>query len=58
MNQRTASAPCVSINGIGSRMLPRCLLILRPSSARMCPRQTTFSYGDRSKTSVPTAISV
>lgn len=28
MNQRTASAPWVSINGIGSKMLPRCLLIL------------------------------
>ena len=44
MNQRTASAPCWSISGIGSRMLPRCLDILRPSSARMWPRQTTFSY--------------
>ena len=40
MNQRTASAPCSSISGIGSRMLPRCLDILRPSSARMWPRQT------------------
>ena len=37
MNQRTASAPCSSISGIGSRMLPRCLDILRPSSARMWP---------------------
>ncbi len=43
MNQRTASAPCWSISGIGCRMLPRCLDILRPSSARMWPRQTTFS---------------
>ena len=57
MNQRTASAPCRSISGIGSRMLPRCLLILRPSSARMCPRQSTVRYELRSKTSVPTAIS-
>ena len=57
MNQRTASAPCSSISGIGSRMLPRCLDILRPSSARIRPRQTTFSYDDRSNTSVPTAIS-
>ena len=40
MNQRTASAPCSSISGIGSRMLPRCLDILRPSSARMWPRQS------------------
>ena len=46
MNQRTASAPCSSISGIGSRMLPRCLDILRPSSARMWPRQTTFRYDD------------
>ena len=37
MNQRSASAPCSSISGIGSRMLPRCLDILRPSSARMQP---------------------
>jgi hypothetical protein len=58
MNQRTASAPCCSISGSGSRMLPRCLDILRPSSARMWPRQTTFSYGLRSKTSVPIAIRV
>ncbi|CAM5541858.1 hypothetical protein SCYAM73S_06915 [Streptomyces cyaneofuscatus] len=58
MNHRTASAPCWSISGIGWRMLPRCLDILRPSSARMWPRQTTFSYEDLSKTSVPTAISV
>ena len=57
MNQRTASAPCSSISGIGSRMLPRCLDILRPSSASSRPRQTTFSYDDRSNTSVPTAIS-
>ncbi|CAM5706717.1 hypothetical protein SCALM49S_02056 [Streptomyces californicus] len=42
MNHRTASAPCWSISGIGWRMLPRCLDILRPSSARMWPRQTTF----------------
>ena len=42
MNQRSASAPCRSISEIGSRMLPRCLLILRPSSARMWPRQTTL----------------
>ena len=42
MNHRTASAPWVSISGIGSRMLPRCLLILRPSSARMWPRQSTL----------------
>ena len=41
MNQRTASAPCWSISGIGSRMLPRCLLILRPSSARRSPRHRT-----------------
>ncbi len=58
MNQRTASAPCWSMSGIGCRMLPRCLDIFRPSSARMWPRQTTFSYEDLSKTSVPTAISV
>ncbi len=58
MNQRTASAPCWSISGIGSRMLPRCLDILRPSSARMWPRHSTFWYDDSSKTSVPIAISV
>src|SRR5215207_5103017 len=58
MNQRTASAPCWSISGIGGSMLPRCLDILRPSSARMWPKHTTFSYDDLSKTRVPTAISV
>jgi len=42
MNQRTASAPWRSISGIGSRMLPRCLDIFRPSSARMWPRQSTL----------------
>ena len=56
MNQRTASAPCWSMSGIGSRMLPRCLDILRPSSARMWPRQSTFLKSDWSKTSVLTAI--
>ena len=35
MNQRSASAPCASIRGIGSSTLPRCLLILRPSASRM-----------------------
>ena len=44
MNQRTASAPWVSISAMGSRVLPRCLLIFRPSSARMSPRQTTLRY--------------
>ena len=58
MNQRTASALWSSISGIGSRMLPRCLDIFRPSSARMWPRQTTLRYDDSSKTSVPIAISV
>jgi hypothetical protein len=58
MNQRSASAPWSSMSGIGSRMLPRCLLILRPSSATMCPRQSTFSYDDRPCTIVLTAISV
>jgi hypothetical protein len=38
-------------------MLPRCLLIFRPSSARMCPRTSTVSYADRPNTTVPTAIS-
>ena len=32
---RTASAPCSSISGIGASTLPRCLLILRPSASRM-----------------------
>ncbi len=57
MNQRSASAPCSSMSGIGSRMLPRCLLIFLPSSARMWPRHTTFSYELWSNTSVPTAMS-
>ena len=56
MNQRTASAPCVSIRGMGSSTFPRCLLILRPSSSKMWPRQTTFLYDDSPKTRVPTAI--
>ena len=42
MNQRSASAPCASISGIGSRTLPRCLLILRPSASRMWPRDSTL----------------
>ena len=37
MNQRSASAPCSSMSGMGSRMLPRCLLILRPSNNRCSP---------------------
>ena len=56
MNQRTASAPWVSISGMGARMLPRCLDILRPSSARMCPRHSTLRKSDWSNTSVLTAI--
>ena len=58
MNQRTASAPWRSISGNGSRMLPRCLDILRPSSARMWPRHSTFLYDERSNTNVFTAINV
>ena len=42
----------------GSSTLPRCLLILRPSASRMCPRQSTVSYDERSNTRVPIAISV
>ena len=45
MNQRNASAPCSSISGIGSRMLPRCLLIFLPSSARMWPRHDDVLVG-------------
>ena len=37
--------------------LPRCLDIFRPCSSTTSPRHTTFSYDDRPKTSVPTAIS-
>ena len=57
MNQRTASAPWVSISPMGSRVLPRCLLIFRPSSARMSPRQMTLRYALTSNTTVLTAIS-
>ena len=56
MNQRTASAPWRSISGIGSKMLPRCLDILRPSSARISPRHTTVRKSDSPNTSVETAI--
>ena len=56
MNQRTASAPCWSISGMGSRMLPRCLDILRPSSARIRPRHTTVRKSDWPNTSVEIAI--
>ena len=58
MNQRNASAPWASINGIGSSTLPRCLLILRPSASRMCPRHSTLRYDDCPVTRVPTAIRV
>ena len=56
-NQRTASAPWEFISPMGSMTLPRCLDIFRPDSSMTSPRQTTFSYGERPNTSVPTAIS-
>ena len=56
-NQRSASAPCRSISGIGWSTLPRCLLILRPASSTSSPTHTTFSYAERPNTIVPTAIS-
>ena len=40
--QRRASAPCSSNKGSGSTTLPVRLLILRPRSSRMRPRQITF----------------
>ena len=58
MYQRSASAPCRSNSSNGSSTLPGCLLILRPSPSRMCPRQSTVSYDERSNTSVPTVMSV
>src|SRR6266516_7209289 len=42
--QRRASAPCSSITAIGSTTLPRLLLIFRPLSSKMSPRQITLRY--------------
>ena len=58
MYQRTASAPCWSMSEIGSRTLPRCLLILRPSLSKIWPRQSTLLYELWSKTRVPMVMSV
>src|SRR5260370_41866107 len=54
-NQRSASAPCASMSGIGSSTLPRRLLLLTPPSSTIRPTHTPLSHADRPDTSVPPA---
>jgi hypothetical protein len=54
---RNASAPWRSSTSHGGTMLPSDLDIFLPSASAMWPRQRTVLYGERSNSSVETAIS-